>query len=302
MAPAPALAAFLGKNMNASTLGSLWMLVAAFFFACMGALVKVASQSFSSNEVVFYRSLFGLLVIFAITRTGHKPLATPNWGKQVVRSLAGFGSLALFFYAIAHLPLAAAVTLNYTAPIFLAVLALFYLRKDSKPILIGAILVGFVGVALLLQPSFSGDEWLAAVLGLVSGLLAGIVYLQITQLGRMGEPHWRTVFYFSLTCTILSGGWMLLHDFRPLHWNDLPLLLALGGSATLAQLAMTRAYGHGNPLVASSLSYATVVLASIAGLIFWDEQLSPFSWVGIGLIVLSGVVSVQRTSGLGKPS
>jgi len=287
--------------MKARNLGSLWMLVAAFFFACMGALVKVASTSFSSNEVVFYRSLFGLLVILAITRVGHKPLATPIWGKQIVRSLSGFGSLALFFYAIAHLPLAAAVTLNYTAPIFLAVLTLFYLRNDSKPMLIGAILVGFVGVALLLQPSFSGDEWLAAVLGLVSGLLAGIVYLQITQLGRMGEPNWRTVFYFSLTCTVLSGGWMLLHDFRPLHWDDLPLLLALGTSATLAQLAMTRAYSNGNPLVAGSLSYTTVVLASLVGILFWDEQLSPVSWLGIGLIIISGVVSVQRTAEVREP-
>lgn len=280
--------------MKARNLGSLWMLVAAFFFACMGALVKVASTSFSSNEVVFYRSLFGLLVILGITRIGHKPLATPNWGKQVVRSLSGFGSLALFFYAIAHLPLAAAVTLNYAAPIFLAALTLVFLRKDSRPMLIGAILVGFVGVALLLQPSFDGDEWLAAVLGLVSGLLAGIVYLQITQLGRMGEPDWRTVFYFSLTCTVLSGGWMLLHDFRPLHWDDMPLLLALGSSATLAQLAMTRAYGSGNPLVAGSLSYATVVLASLAGILFWNEQLSPISWLGIGLIMISGVVSMAH--------
>lgn len=283
--------------MKAKNLGSLWMLVAAFFFACMGVLVKVASENFSTNEVVFYRSLFGLLVILTVTFIGRKPLATPNWGKQVVRSLSGFGSLALFFYAIAHLPLAAAVTLNYTAPIFLAGLTLFYLPKDSKPILIGAILIGFIGVALLLQPSFSSDEWLAAVLGLVSGLLAGIVYLQITQLGRMGEPNWRTVFYFSLTCTVLSGGWMLLHDFRPLHWDNLPLLIGLGGSATLAQLAMTRAYSNGNPLVASSLSYTTVMLASLAGILLWDEQLSWTSWLGVGLVIISGVVSLQRTTG-----
>ena len=287
--------------MNPKHIGSLWMLVAAFFFACMGALVKVASQTFSSNEVVFYRSLCGLLVIFAMTRAGHKPLHTPLWRMQIVRSLSGFGSLALFFYAIAHLPLAAAVTLNYTSPLFLAVLALFYLRKDSKPILIGAILVGFVGVALLLQPSFSGDDWLAAVLGLISGLLAGVVYLQITQLGRMGEPDWRTVFYFSLTCTVLSGLWMLVHDFRALHWDDLPLLIALGASATLAQLAMTRAYRKGNPLVASSLSYTTVVLASLLGILFWNEQLSPLSWLGIALIIVSGIVSVYRTSGQGMP-
>jgi drug/metabolite transporter (DMT)-like permease len=281
--------------MKARNLGSLWMLVAAFFFACMGALVKLASQKFSSNEVVFYRSLFGLLVILAITRHGHKPLATPNAGRQIVRSLAGFGSLALFFYAIAHLPLAAAVTLNYTSPLFLALLSLFYLRREAKPVLITAVMIGFLGVALLLQPSFNGKDWLAAVLGLLSGMLAGLVYLQMTQLGRMGEPDWRTVFYFSLTCTVLSGLWMLVHEFHALHWRDLPLLMALGASATLAQLAMTRAYNKGNPLVVSSLSYSTVVLASLIGMLFWGENLSGWSWLGIGLIVLSGVISVRRT-------
>ena len=241
--------------MKPKNIGNLWMLVAAFFFACMGALVKVASQTFSSNEVVFYRSLCGLLVIFAMTRAGHKPLSTPLWQMQILRSLSGFGSLALSFYAIAHLPLAAAVTLNYTFPLFLALLALFYLRKDSKPILIGAILVGFVGVALLLQPSFSGYDWPTAVIGLISGLFAGIFSLQSTQLGRMGEPDWRSVFYFSLTCTVLSGLWMLMHDFRVLTWQDVPLLIALGASATLAQLAMTRAYRKGNPLVASGIAF-----------------------------------------------
>lgn len=272
------------------------MLVAAFFFACMGALVKLGAQKFSSNELVFYRSLFGLLVIVGITRFGHKPLATPLWKKQITRSLAGFGSLALFFYAISELPLAAAVTLNYTAPLFLAVLTLFYLRGDSKPILLVAILIGFVGVALLLQPSFSSDEWLAAVLGLISGLLAGIVYLQITQLGRLGEPDWRTVFYFTLTCTVLSGLWMLLHTFHALTPGDLLLLFALGTCATLAQLAMTRAYRKGNPLVASSLSYSTVVLASLFGIALWDEQLALSSWLGVILIILSGVISVHQTA------
>lgn len=281
--------------MKTKTLGSLWMLAAAFFFACMGALVKLGAQKFSSNELVFYRSLFGLLVIVGITRFGHKPLATRLWKKQITRSLAGFASLALFFYAIGELPLATAVTLNYTSPLFLAVLALFYLRGDSKPILLIAILVGFIGVALLLQPSFSSDEWLAAVLGLISGLLAGIVYLQITQLGRMGEPDWRTVFYFTLTCTVLSGLWMLPQPFHALTPADLLLLSALGACATLAQLAMTRAYRKGNPLVASSLSYTTVVLASLFGIALWDEQLTSASWIGVTLIVLSGVISVQRT-------
>ena len=98
------------------------MLVAALGFAIMGALVKVGSQKFSAAELVFYRSLFGLLSIWLFIFFQKLPLATPHLGKHMSRSLVGFASLVLFFYAIAHLPLATAITLNYTSPLFLAVL------------------------------------------------------------------------------------------------------------------------------------------------------------------------------------
>jgi drug/metabolite transporter (DMT)-like permease len=271
------------------------MLCAGFFFACMGALVKIGSHTFSSAELVFYRSLFGLLMIVLITRFGHKSLATKHWKLHLSRSLLGLVTLVLFFYAISKLPLATAVTLNYTSPLFLAVLAMIYLRGEAKPVLLFAIAIGFGGVALLLQPSFSGDDWPAALLGLLSGLLAGIVYLQVTQLGRMGEPEWRTVFYFTLVCTIGSGLWMLIHQCHGLTLPDLLLLSTMGACATLAQLAMTRAYRKGDPLIAGSLAYSTVILASLFGILLWRETLSAASWLGVGLIVLSGVISLANT-------
>ncbi len=286
--------------MKPSAAGNLWMLVAGLFFACMGALVKIGAQTLSSNELVFYRSLFGLITIFILTRSNGKKLATHRWQLHLSRSLLGFASLALYFYAITELPLATAVTLNYTSPLFLAALTLIYLRGEAKPTLLLAIVIGFVGVALLLQPSFSAGTWLPALLGLISGLLAGIVYLQVTQLGRMGEPEWRTVFYFTLVCTIGSGLWMLIHQFHAITLEDLLLLSAMGGCATLAQLAMTRAYRKGDPLVAGSLAYSTVILSSLLGILLWDETLSPAGWAGIILIVVSGILSLRGRMGFDK--
>lgn len=280
--------------MKRTTYGSLWMLVAAFFFACMGVLVKIGAQKLSSTELVFYRSLFGLAAVFLLARGKQATLATPHWRRQLWRSLTGFVSLVFFFYAIANLPLATAITLNYTSPLFLAVLTLFFLRQHSRPVLHFTIAIGFVGVALLLQPSLNESQWLAGVVGLLSGLLAGVVYLQIVELGRLGEPAWRTVFYFTLTCTVGSGLWMLVHEFHALTLADLALLFAMGACATLAQLAMTRAYGEGNPLVSGSLAYATVVLASLFGIVLWHETLSPLSWLGIVLIIAAGVISTLR--------
>jgi drug/metabolite transporter (DMT)-like permease len=276
-------------------LGSLWMLVAAFFFAIMSALVKTGAQNFTTPELVFYRSLFGLIFIFALTRIRYLPIATPLLGKQISRAVIGFISLLLFFYAISELPLATAVTLNYTSPLFMAMFTPFLLHERPRKLLIAAIILGFIGVALLLKPSLHAGELIAGGLGLLSGVLAGVVYINVTQLARAGEPDWRTVFYFTLVSTIGGSLWMLLHHFSPLAWQDLPLLLGIGVSSTIAQLAMTRAYRTGNPMVVGSLAYTTVVLASLFGIILWGESLSPDRWLAVGLIILSGIISVRAT-------
>lgn len=180
--------------MNQFKFGSLWMLVAAFFFAIMGVLVKIASIKFSSAELVFYRSLFGLVFIFSYVKIKKLSLKTPYLSKQMSRSIIGFISMVMFFYAIGQLPLATSITLNYTSPLAMATILTFALKEKPRKILIFALMTGFLGVMLLLKPSIRHDELLAGGLGLLSGLLAGLVYVHVTQLGRAGEPDWRTVF------------------------------------------------------------------------------------------------------------
>jgi drug/metabolite transporter (DMT)-like permease len=277
-------------------LGSLWMLVAGICFAIMGVCVKLGAARYSTAELVFYRSVFGFLVILAVTQSQHLQLATPNWRMHLSRSILGFIALALFFYAITALPLATAVTLNYTSPLFLAIFTTLVIREAVRIQLIGAILLGFVGVVLLLNPTLHRDELVAGILGLISGALAGYVYLQVTQLGRMGEPEWRTVFYFTLVCSLGGGLGMLIQDFHAVPLTDLPLLIGMGTSATLAQLAMTRAYRTGDSLVAGSLAYSTVVFASLFGMLVWQETLALSQWLAIGLIIAGGILSVHASN------
>jgi drug/metabolite transporter (DMT)-like permease len=174
----------------------------------------------------------------------------------------------------------------------MAAILTFALKEKPRKILIIALMTGFLGVTLLLKPSIHQGELLAGGLGLLSGLLAGLVYVHVTQLGRAGEPDWRTVFYFSLVCTLGGGAWMLIHHFNPITWQEAPILIGLGLCATIAQLAMTRAYRTGNPLVVGSLAYSTVVLASLFGILIWNELLSADRWLAIIVIVSSGVMSV----------
>lgn len=277
-------------------LGSFWMLVAALGFAVMGALVKVGSAKFSSAELVFYRSIFGLMAIYVYILAKKLPLATPVIGKQISRALVGFASLVLFFYAIAHLPLATAVTLNYTSALFLALLMPLMLHEKPKSILYAMILLGFVGVVLLLKPSFAKQDLAAGAVGLLSGFGAAFAYAHVKQLGNLGEPDWRTVFYFTLISTFASGFWMLLQTYTSMSLQDMPTLLGLGVSATIAQLAMTRAYRTGITLTVASLAYTTVIFASLFGVLFWQETLSYSEYMAIGIIIFSGIVSANATN------
>jgi len=272
---------------------SLWMVAAAFLFACMGVCVKLGADHFAAGELVFYRGFVATLILGAIIAWKRLPLATKHAGTHVWRGLAGFVSLVAYFYAITLIPLATAVTLNYTSPLFLALLLVLWVREKPSVRLYLALTVGFIGVVMVLQPTIQRHQWWGGLLGLVSGIVSSIAYLNVRQLGEMGEPEWRTVFYFSLLSTLGAGLWMLFFRFHPLTLRGAGLLLGVGIFATLAQLAMTRAYSRGRTLVAASLAYTAVVFASLFGMLFWGEVLSLAAWLAIVVIVLSGMAATR---------
>ena len=272
---------------------SSWMLVAGLLFGCMGVFVKLGAPYFSHIELVFYRSFIGLIFVYIIMRQQRINVATQHWRKHLSRSLAGTVALSLFFYCITVLPLATAVTLNYTAPLYLTIFSMLVFKDKFHLPLTLAIAMGFCGVVLLLHPTLEHDQLLPGLLGLISGFLAGVVYLNVKQLGIIGEPETRIVFYFSLAASLFSGTWMLFDTVHAITMQSLAILLGLGSTATLAQLAMTRAYRVGKTLVVSSLAYSTVVFASLFGMLLWHETLSLSSWLGMALIIAGGVLSLR---------
>jgi len=274
---------------------SLWMLVSGFLFACMGVLVKLSAVYFSSIELVFYRSMIGFLIICVIVSVRHLPLSTLYWKNHCWRGLSGLGSVLMFFYCITQLPLATAVTFNYTSPLFLTLLTTMILKDHFQWLLAVAVVLGFAGVVLLLRPSLQEDQWSGGLIGLASGFFAAIAYLNIRHLGNLGEPDWRVVFYFTLISTIITSIWMLFNTFHPITPVNFLLLLGIGITATLAQLALTRAYHTGKILVVGALAYSTVVFASLWGILIWGELLSLTSWLGIGLIVAGGLLSLRAS-------
>ncbi len=269
----------------------MWMIVASLSFACMGVCVKLAAESFSAGEIVFYRAAISLVFMLALIRIRKIPLATPHWKFQLSRSVCGFISLLCYFYAISLLPLATAVTLSYTSPLFLALYLAWFGKGTLKRSVIGALALGFIGVILLLRPTFDADQLLGGLFGLATGIISAMAYYNVRELGELGETEERTVFYFTLFSTVVSALWMLLYEFHPVDLRGGLLLLGVGAFATVAQLAMTRAYKRGNTLVAASLAYSTVIFASLFGMLLWQETLTLGAWLAILLIVASGIVT-----------
>jgi len=151
--------------------------------------------------------------------------------------------------------------------------------------------LGFAGVVVLLQPTLRPEQWLGAAAGLGSGLVASLAYLNVRELGRLGEPETRTVLWFSLVTSLFGLPWAVFAgNLHGLTLEGAAILLGVGGFGGCAQLAMTRAYRYGKTVVAANLSYSTVVFSSLFGVLLWDEALPWTSLLAIAIIVASGVL------------
>jgi S-adenosylmethionine uptake transporter len=274
------------------------MLLAAVLFATMGVCVKFASEHFHALDIVFYRGLVGVVVLGLVMKQQRVALRSPVPMMHFWRSLVGVVSLVGWFYSIGQLPLATAVTLNYTSSVWIATFllggaVLFNQRSlsSTQTPLMFTIVLGFVGVALVLRPTLSAGQLVGGMVGLLSGMFAALAYLQVASLARAGEPDSRTVWYFSLGSVLVGGlGMLVVGGTAWSGWQGvwlLPIgLLALGG-----QLCMTRAYASGATLVVANLQYTGIVFASLYGVWIFGDRIDALAVLGIGLIIVSGVVA-----------
>ena len=275
-----------------------WMILASLFFSMMGVCVKFASAHFHTFELVFFRGLIGVIFMASLCRMQGVPLRTPIPLMHVWRSVVGVTSLAAWFYAIGYLPLATAMTLNYMSSIWVAVflvggtLVMGRLQDASRqgPIVL-TVMAGFVGVLLLLRPTIEQDQLFAGIIGLLSGLIAALAYIQVAALGRLYEPETRTVFYFSLGTTVVGAVLMLVTGMSPWVWPSVLWLLPVGVLAALGQLCMTKAYSRGSTLVVANLQYSGIVFGALFGLMLFAEQIPLMGWLGMALIMASGIAS-----------
>ena len=282
-------------------MSSSWlMVIASLLFATMGVCVKLASAQYGAGEIVMYRGAIGAVMLLFWTRWQRGTLATRVPAMHFWRSLSGVIALSLWFYSIGKLPLATAITLNYMSSVWMALflvggaVMLGTARVDGR--LIGTVLLGFAGVSLILQPTLAQEQLWYGLVGLLSGMLAATAYLQVTALGRAGEPEYRIVFYFSLGGLAVGAATALWSGLHGHTLRGAALLLAVGVLATVAQMMMTRAYSTGGTLVNASLQYLGIAYSFGYGIWLFDDPVHASSLAGMLLVVGAGLAATLLRS------
>ncbi len=279
---------------------SLWSVAAALFFSLMAAFVKLSTGELGTLEMVFYRSLIGVVTIWLFVRRNHLSLRTPHVMGHIRRSVLGTVSIALWFYTLGELPFGTNMTLIYTTSLFMAAnfIALAVMRHERAPWgLVLSILVGFSGIAIVLQPSFSSGELVPALICLFVSFLDLIIYWEMKQLGRLEEPSWRIVFYFTLSGTLfgLVGALLFEGGMHMPTWNSLLAILGMGACATLGQICTTRSYAYGNMLLSSCLGFSAIPFSAVISMILFGESVTVTTLAGMSLIIAAGVAATITT-------
>ena len=282
---------------------AVWMILSALVFSTMAVCVKFAAAYFNNAELVFYRGLIGVVFMAVFARMRGTSLATRVLPMHIWRSVVGVFALSAWFYAITHLPLATAMTLNYMSSVWIAAFlvggTLLFSRAGqripSQGPLVLTILASFTGVVMLLRPTMGQNQAFAGMIGLLSGLGAAFAYMQVMVLARVGEPETRTVFYFAAGSALAGALGIGVVGVSPWIWQHGLWLLPIGLLASLGQLCMTKSYSmstnHGGTLMVANLQYSGIVFSAIFSMVLFGDQIPLLGWAGMALIILSAIAA-----------
>lgn len=279
------------NNLARAAVHALWASAA---FALMGICIKAASAQVPNEVVVFFRNAISLVVLVPVLlyAGGIKALATRRPGGHLLRTVFGLASMYCFFYAIGHLPLAAAMLLTYSTPLWVPFIAWGWLRERPEAVVIPSVVLGLLGIALIVKPGASAFHGHAVSVGLAAGVLAAFAMVTIRRVANT-EPAERIVFYFAALGTAvslvpLSWAWQTPQGVTWLH------LLGAGLFATAGQLNLTRAYAWAPAARVGPFSYSAVLFSALLAWLMWDEALDRWAWLGMSLVIGACVLAGWR--------
>ncbi|MBL4607819.1 MAG: DMT family transporter [Pseudomonadales bacterium] len=258
----------------------------------MGALIRDVSDTVNNESIVFFRNATGLLILIPwLLRKGPKVIATDVFRFHLLRTASGLTAMYCFFHLIANIPLAEAMLFNYSAPVFIPLIAYLWLKEPLTRERYFAIAVGFSGVLLIIKP---GTDMLNiySVTGLVAGSFAALAFVTVQKLSR-SESAYTIVFYFSAFSTLISA---IPFSFASQALNTIQILslIGIGTLATLSQFCLTRAYGLAPAAQIGPAQYLSIIFAGFFGWLFWQELPDYWALAGAILIFLSSLMATGK--------
>ena len=259
----------------------------------MGAFVKATAISTPVWTIVFYRSVFLTCFVGGLMVIRKTPLTVHNPKLLLLRCIFGFSALVCYFTAIALIPLADAITLQRSFPIWIALLSGVLLGEKTPWAMVACILAAFVGAGLIVSPDLQDIDPYALV-ALASAVLSAFAYLSIRALRNWDQPM-VIVFYFGLFSLLASTPMAIYTGLLPPsdQWLN---LMAVGAFALGGQITMTHAYRFAHPAFIGAFSYGGIIVGVLIGMMIFEESVPLMTGIGIALVILSGIALTRVRS------
>ncbi len=263
----------------------LFLMTSALLFSIMGVCIRYVSATVDNYTVVFFRNAVGLFIFIPMLfKQGLSFAKTDKLWMHTWRSIVGLSAMYGFFYAIAHLKLSNAMVFSYSSPIFIPLIAWFFLKEKVTAAMILAATIGLIGVLLVAKPD-QGLLNTMSIIGLSSCFLSAMAFVTVRALTHTESPE-RIVFYFCIFGTLISSVPMFWH-FRLYSIHELILLISIGLLANVSQIFMSYAYSLAPAGQIGPMNYVAIILAAIWGFIFWHEIPDLYSVLGFFIILFA---------------
>ena len=268
------------------------MIVASAFFAAMAGLIRYGSEDLHPFQLAFLRSAFGIAFMLPwLMKSGLGVLKTNRIGLISVRGLVAAAAMFSFFWALSVMPLAEAVALSFTAPFFVTILAVIFLKEIVRARRWTAVAIGFLGTMIILRPGGDTLDWPALAVLFSALMLAGAI-ICVKMLSRTESPNaiymWMVIYLAPITLIPALFVW------KNPTWEQLGVAAGIGFAGTVGHLLVTRAFGLADTSALMPFDFARLIFSAIVGFLFFSQV--PDVWTGIGaaIIAAAGIYIARR--------
>jgi len=258
-------------------------------FVAMAVCIRALAGRLPAGDIAFYRAFFGLLLLLPLVFGGGWPrakrtLETKHLPLFGLRALFTYLAIVAYFYALTKIPMAEAIALSATLPIFLTAMAAIVLGEAVGMRRWTAVALGFAGALVIVRPGFAEVSW-AAVTALASAALYAAAGIVVKKLART-EPPGRIVFYMNLFVSVLAATAAFI-DFTPPRWSDLPFIVAIGATGTAAHYFQSNALKRADASFVAPFDFLRLPLGALCGYLLFHDRPGVWVWIGAALIFAS---------------